>query len=121
MRKHTLLRFIALMISTVPPLICTALYFPVWSVRGDGAVLSGLGLILALISGIPAYRFIKAHLGGISAPFLWFVIFAVFFALENIAHEVTVIAFIGFTSNLIGAFILWLSRRGEVKNEGKRI
>ena len=46
MSKRSLLRALALLVSTVPALICTAAYFPVWSVRGEAAVLSGLGLIL---------------------------------------------------------------------------
>jgi hypothetical protein len=121
MKRHSLLRLFALLVSTVPVLICTAAYFPIWTLRGEGAVLSGLGLILSLIAAIPAYRYVKAHIGSISAPFIWLILFAVFFALESIAHEVTVIAFVGFVSNLVGAIIFKIARGGNAENEGKRI
>lgn len=121
MSKRSLLRALALLVSTVPALICTAAYFPVWSVRGEGAVLSGFGLILTLLAAIPVFRYVKAHIGSISAPFIWLIVFAVFFALGSIAHEVTVIAFVGFVSNLVGAIIFKLSRKEKSSNEGKRI
>lgn len=121
MSKRLLLRVLALLLSTVPVLICTAAYFPVWSIRGEGAVLSGLGLILTLLAAIPVFRYVRAHIGSISAPFIWLIVFALFFALESIAHEVTVIAFVGFVSNLIGAIIFKLARGGDKGNEGRRI
>ena len=114
MKKRWFLLLAALAVSTLPVLICAAAYFPIWSVRSDGATLSGLGLIIVLLSSVPLYRFIKRHVGTISAPILWFIIFALFFALERIAHEMTVISFVGFVSNLVGAILFKLADRRRV-------
>ena len=117
MKKRYLLTLLALAVSTLPVLICAALYFPVWSNRSAGATLSGLGLIIALLAAVPLYRFIRRHISSISAPMLWFILFAIFFALERIAQEMTVIAFVGFVSNLLGAVIFRLAHRRE-RDEG---
>jgi Co/Zn/Cd efflux system component len=51
---------------------------------------------------------------------LWFISFLLFFSLSKIAEEMTVISFIGFTSNLIGAFFFKLGDRANTgeENEG---
>lgn len=113
MRKRYLLILAALLVSTLPVIICAASYFPIWTDRSGGATLSGLGLIILLLSAVPLYRFIRRHISSVSAPILWFIIFALFFTLEKIAHEMTVIAFVGFISNLIGAVLFKLSNRGR--------
>ena len=113
MKKRYSLMLLALAVSTLPVLICAAAYFPVWSTRTDGAALSGLGLMIALLAAVPLYRFIKRHVSSLSAPVLWFIIFIAFFALEKIAHEMTVISFVGFISNLVGSVLFRLADRGR--------
>ncbi len=48
---------------------------------------------------------------------MWFLCFALFFSLSKIADEMTVISFVGFVSNLIGAGVFKLAgRSGENEN-----
>jgi hypothetical protein len=48
-----------------------------------------------------------------SAPLIWLFVFVLFATAERIAGEVTVIALVGFISNIIGAIFFYLGRRGE--------
>jgi Co/Zn/Cd efflux system component len=40
-----------------------------------------------------------------AAYVMWLIAFLLFFSLEKIAHEMTVISFVGFLSNLCGAVL----------------
>ena len=42
---------------------------------------------------------------------MWLVSFLIFFCLSRIADEMTVISFVGFVGNLIGALFFHLGRR----------
>jgi hypothetical protein len=42
---------------------------------------------------------------------MWFILFVIFFLLSKIAHEVTVISFVGFITNLIGTLLFNLAKR----------
>ena len=53
---------------------------------------------------------LKAHPQRAPASYtVWLVIFIAFLILSNIAHEMTVISFVGFLGNLIGAVLFKLS------------
>ena len=73
--------------------------------------------MLLLISALPIYRFIKAHIESFAVWGVWLVFFILFFLLERIAHEVTVISFSGFVGNLVGAILFKLSSGGLVNEK----
>ena len=114
-KKFLFFKALGLAFSTLPPLFAVISYFPIWKDRGAEVMLSGLCLFMILISIIPLIRAVKSALKSPSAPFIWLLIFLVFFSLSKIADDITVISFIGFISNLIGAFFFYLARRFEVK------
>lgn len=114
--KVFILRAIGLIFSTLPPLFAVISHFPIWKERGAETILSGLSLLLIIISFVPLMRTLKSLLKSPSSPIIWLIIFIVFFALSKIAEDVTVIAFIGFISNLIGAIFFALARK-ELKKE----
>ena len=113
--RSRLLFVFGIALSVLPPVLATVSYFPVWKNEGTYTKISGLALCLILIAAVPLWRYFKAYLRSPSAPFIWFTVFAVFFSLSKIADEVTVISFVGFVSNLIGAFFFRMSRRGVKK------
>ncbi len=115
--KSRLLYFSGLLISVLPVLLATLSYFPLWCKRGGEYALSGITLILLIIAALPLLRTIRARLRSPSAYTVWLIIFLLFYALSKIADEVVVIAFVGFISNLIGAFIFSLSRKIRGKGE----
>lgn len=117
--KRNFLRVLALLFCTVPPVLATLLYFPLWRTRGGAAALSGLTLLLILLSVTPLFRLIKRVFSSPSAPLMWFFVFLTFFMLSRIADEVTVIAFTGFIGNLIGAMLFSLAKCGEGSKDEK--
>lgn len=115
--KRLALKVIGLIISTLPPTFCVLSYFPIWAMRGAKVMLSGLSLCLILISAIPLFRAIKTAFRSPSAPMIWFTVFIVFFTLSKIADDITVIALVGFISNLLGTFFFRLSKRSQKDKE----
>ena len=119
--RSRILFLIGALISACPPILATLLYFPLWQRAGSGASISGISLLLLLIAFTPIMRILKRIFASPSAPLVWFCIFIAFYLLSRIANEVTVIAFVGFISNLIGSFIFNLSKKrdGDISNEGE--
>ena len=99
------------LISVIPPIVCAASFIPIWRERGSGAILSGLVLFIALISAMPLIKLLKRALASPSVPLVWLVIFIIFYALDSIAGEVTVIAFVGLISNTVGAILYKLGMK----------
>lgn len=115
MRKRpilaALLNVTALVLSVLPAAICTGCYFPLWIDRGPATIISGISLILILISAIPLFKLLKKHFASASAYMVWLVLFLLFFMLSKIADQMTVIAFVGFISNVIGAILFYIAKR----------
>ena len=118
-KRRLVFSFLGLLISVVPTMLAVLSYFPVWQERGGGAMLSGFTLCLFLISALPAIRLFKRIFESPSAPLLWFIAFLLFSALSRIAREMTVISFVGFTSNLIGAYFFTMARKVVKRNENE--
>jgi len=114
-KKAFIFRMIGLILSTVPPFVATLSYFPIWKERGAESILSGFSLMLILICALPLFRSVKRFLRSPSMPIVWFIIFVTFFALSKIAEDITVIAFTGFVSNLIGALFFRLAKEKSDK------
>ena len=114
--KRHLLRLTALAVCTVPPIVATVTFFPVWKNKGGGALLSGFTVLLLLVCAYPLFKALKRALRSPSVFTVWLLLFLLFSLIRRIADEMTVISFVGLTSNVIGACLFKLSYRG-VKNE----
>ena len=63
---------------------------------------------------IPLYRLMWRALSSSSSYIMWLVLFLTFLALSKIATQMTVIAFVGFVGNLLGAVCFAIAgRRGN--------
>ena len=109
--KSYILIFSGLLISIIPPIIAAISYFPIWKERGTSTIFSGFMLLLILVSIIPLFKFIKKILESPSIQFAWLAIFIIFALLRNIADEMTIISFVGFISNFIGAILFKIGKR----------
>ena len=117
-KRKLLFGFLGILISTVPTVLCVLSYFPLWQERGSECVLSGIALLLLLIALIPLIRIINGKLKTPSAYMIWLIIFILFFSLSKISEQMTVISFVGFTTNLLGSVFFKLSRKyGGRRNE----
>ena len=117
-----LFSLLGLALCVIPVAVCILKYFPVWTARGGETVFSAITLVLIAISAIPLFSFVKRFLRSPASYTIWFILFIFFFLVSNIAKEMVVISFVGFSSNLIGALFFKISRmfgaRGD-KNERK--
>lgn len=101
--RRLMFNFLGLSISVIPVSVSILSYFPLWLRRGDASILSGISLILLGLALIPMYKRVKEVLRSASAPLMWFIIFVIFFLLAKISDEITVISFVGFVTNVVGA------------------
>ena len=118
--KIIFIKTAAILACVIPPLAATLSYFPLWMRRGDAYVLSGFALCLVIISLLPFYKQMTRLLRSPASYLIWLILFIFFFLLSKIADEMTVISFVGFVSNLIGAIIFKLAHRyggKEAKHE----
>ena len=115
--KHRLiLRIAGLILCILPPLAATLCYFPVWAAEGT-KIVSGITLLLLALSALPLYKLLRDMLRSPASYTVWLILFLLFALLSKIAEEMTVISFVGFISNTLGAVLLRLGRKEEKKNE----
>lgn len=111
---NIILHIIGFLLCIIPPAVCTMLYFPVWREAGAASCIAGGGALVLVICAIPLYKLLRRALSGASAYMMWLIAFLVFFGLSKIAVEMTVISFVGFVSNLLGAILMKI---GGIKDE----
>ena len=116
--KPFILRAIGLILCTVPVFMAVISYFPLWREAGDGRLLSGGALLLVILAWVPFFRFIKRLIASPSAYMMWLIIFIAFFMLSRIAEEMTVISFVGFVGNALGAVCFKLSKLSGEREDG---
>ena len=112
--KYLLLKTVGILLCTLPPLFAILSYFPVWCAKGGEYVFSGFTLLLIALAFMPLYRGFKRVLASSASYTLWLVLFGAFFILSKIAYEMTVISFVGFVGNSLGAVFFKLSERYNV-------
>ena len=113
--KVLMLKALGIAVCVIPPLCAILSYFPIWVKREGACMLSGFALLLVTLAFIPFYKQVIRILKSPSAYMMWLIVFILFLLLSRIADEMTVISFVGFISNLIGAVILKLAEREERK------
>lgn len=115
-----IIRALALISCTIPVLTATLSYFPLWISKGEAYALSGFALCLSMLAILPFCRHLSGLIRSPSAYLIWLILFVIFFLLSKIADEMTVISFVGFISNLVGALLFKLAARldgGVTKDE----
>lgn len=117
--KARIFQIFGILFSTVPVIAAVLSYFPLWRERGADAVLSGFTLLLLVLSIVPLFKILKAQLRSAAAHTMWFIIFIFFYTFSLIADELTVISFVGFVGNLIGAILFKLAKRTKERNEAR--
>ena len=106
---NKILHLTGLLFCTLPPVVATASYFPLWREAGGAQVISGGALLFIILSSIPMYKYIRKLLESAATYVLWLLIFLFCFLLSKVITEVTVIALVGFISNVIGAVLMKIS------------
>lgn len=105
------LHILGFLLCILPPAVCTLTYFPLWREVGYESCIAGGAALLLVICAIPLFKLIRRGLASFSSYMVWLILFLLFFALSKIADQMTVISFVGFVGNLLGAVCFWLARR----------
>ena len=95
----------------IPPAVCTLMYFPLWKEVGYESCIAGGAALLLALSVVPLYKLIRKWISGYSSYLMWLLLFLLFLGLSKIADEMTVISFVGFVGNLLGAVCFYLARK----------
>ncbi len=106
-----LVRALGLILCCVPSALCILFYFPLWRSEGAASLISGFTVLLLALSFLPFYKSVKRLLRSASIYTLWLIAFLLFFCLSRIADEMTVICFVGFIGNLLGALCFRWARQ----------
>ena len=114
--KARMLKALALIVDISAPLIATLTQFPVWIEKSAEATVSGVVLVLALLSCMPLLKYIKSFIKSPSIPIVWLIIFVMLTVLRNIIDQMIVVCFVGVISNTIGTLIYKL---GDKIDSGK--
>lgn len=114
---NIILHIAGLLLCIVPPVICTLSYFPIWYHAGAEKALAGGSVILIILAAIPLFKFLRSYLESPASYIVWLIIFILFFLLSKIAYEMTVISFVGFVSNLLGAICFNIAKRRRVTRD----
>ena len=108
---NIILHIAGFLLCTLPAAVCTLMYFPLWREAGAVSCIAGGGVLLIIIFAVPLLKLLRRILSGASAYMMWLVAFLIFFSLSRIATEMTVISFVGFVSNLLGAILMKIGGR----------
>ena len=109
------LRGLGIVLCVLPVSLSILCYFPVWVAEGGEGIMPGLAALLLVLAAIPLWRLIRRALSSMASYTLWLVAFILFLCLSRIADEMTVISFVGFVGNAIGAVVFRLSERLRAK------
>lgn len=117
--KGAIIKTVALGIDVGVPLVATLSQFPMWIAKSAEATMSGLCLILLVLSVIPFLKQLKEYFKSPSAWVLWGAVFVVLFMLRSIIDQILVVAFAGFLANALGAVIYNIGKHVGEKEDKK--
>ena len=85
------------------PLAATFAYFPMWVQRGSDTTISGVFVVFALLSLIPAILVFKQKIKTPAVWTMWVIVFVMLLGLYQIIEQMLVISAVGAASNVLGA------------------
>lgn len=111
--KRKVYFFLSALFSVLPPALTTLSYFPLWVEQGGTQTVSGLCAFALVVCTIPLFRIVTRHLRTPSLPLFWSAAYLLLKCLSSIITELSVIAFVGACSNIIGAFFFHLAKKAH--------
>lgn len=103
--KYNGLTALGALLCIAPPSVATLCYFPLWVEKSSSATISGLSLILILISIIPLFRIIKEHIASPSITLIWVIVGVFCITFKAIINQILVISFVGALSSIAGTIV----------------
>ena len=106
--KGSLMKNSAIAMAVGCPIGAALTQFPVWVDESAEATVSGLFLIVALLSSVPIFRLMRDRLKSPFMPVIWIAITAALVALRAIIDDLILIGVIASISNTAG----WVLYKG---------
>lgn len=103
--KYMVLSVLALSICTVPTLVTTLMQFPIWVETSAKATISGIGLLLLIVSAIPILKAVAKYLSSPAIPIVWGILLLLVYLIKSIIDQVFIITAVGTVSNCIGYLV----------------
>lgn len=117
--KGKIIKAGAVTLDVAVPLIAILTQFPVWVEKSSEATVSGLFLLLAVVSCIPFWKQLKEYFKSPSIRVVWIILLVVFICLRNIIDQMVIVCFFGTIANVIGAGVYKLGSIIENKDQEK--
>lgn len=114
--KGKLIKGGALTLDVGVPLAVTFSYFPLWVEKSAETTVSGIAVVFALLSLIPALRVLKKRVASPAAWMVWSCLAVVLIAINTIIDQAVVIAVFGAAANGAGAVIYKVGDRIEKRD-----
>lgn len=115
--KYNGLTALGALLCIAPPAVATLCFFPLWVEKSSSATVSGLSLILILISIIPLLRIIKEYISSPSATLVWIIVGVFCLAFKSIVEQILVISFVGALSSIAGTIVFKARDKGAEKEK----
>ena len=100
--KGALMKKSALVMAVGCPIGAALTQFPVWVEDSAEATVSGLFLVVALLSAVPIFRLMRDRLKSPFMPLIWIAITVALLALRAIINDLILIGAIASVSNTAG-------------------
>ena len=107
-------------VSTLPALIATLRWFPLFVTRGQGErTVSLLSCLLLIVALVPLHRALGSFFRNLSAWKVYLFLFVFFTLTGSIAYEMRCVAAVGLISSVPGSILFALGRRNEDDHDGR--
>jgi len=119
-RKRLLFLVLGWAVSTVPALIATLWWFPLFVSRGEGTrTVSLLSCLLVALALVPLRRALGSFFKNLSAWKVYLFFFVFFTLTGSIAYEMRCISAVGLLSSVPGSVLFALGRGSGGKHDGR--
>lgn len=108
--KYWTLFVFGMALCVIPPVIATAQFFPFWRTSNAKSI-SGMAVILIVISCIPVWKHAKRALKSPSAWKIWCIVFVFCAVTKDIIADMYVIAAVGLLSSLLGSVVFSAAKK----------
>ena len=119
-RRRLLFLVLGWAVSTVPALLATLRWFPLFVSRGEGTrTVSLLSCILIAVALVPLRRAIGTFFRNRTAWKVYLFLFLFFTVTGSIAHEMRCVAAVGLISSVPGSILFALGRGSGGERDGR--
>ena len=113
------IKIFAVAIDILAPLIATLTQFPIWINKSSEAAVSGVFLLLIILSCLPFLKVLKEYFKSPAVWVVWIIMFLLTNLLSSIISEMVIVCFVGMIANCVGAVLYRIGKSiAEKEKEG---